>query len=650
MIDFKYRPDVDGLRAVAVTLVLLFHAGLGFSGGFIGVDVFFVISGFLITGLILKEQDTGRFSLATFWVRRIRRIIPVATVLVVAVLVAGFFLLLPSDYADLAKSTIAQQLMLSNVYFWRHTGYFDGPAELKPLLHTWSLAVEEQFYIIYPFLLTFLKMFGRNVTFGTLAFLSIGSLALSEYGVGHHRSGTFFLLPTRAWELLIGGLICFTPKPTRVPAWILSVTSWISLASILGVSWCYEATTPFPGLSALVPCAATAILIYTNAARLTLPAAILATKPVVFVGLMSYSLYLWHWPLFAFWRGLYGEPGITAATTMLLMSTIIAYFSWRFVETPLRRSVKVRPKAFYYCAAMTSVVCITSIAAGIWIQEGVKSRFPNASEFLATTSMPRVPHCSLEDAVKGDFPTVGMPVDSPRIVFWGDSHLQSLFDVIDEALRAEGTGAVFASHGGYFPLLDAWCIGRPREDVLRWNQSVITYIREHEVTDVVLVARWTVYIEGRPNGDRDMLITDSDGATRRTGDAKATMERSLDRTIVALREAGVRVWILTEVPSQVGDPARRIVAARFLNGGHVTGTTREWNDRRHRAAIEIIERLESRGVNILDTWNYCFDESGNSMIFDDRGCFYKDDNHLSSYGSHRLLRSMCEQLASALRQ
>ena len=222
MIDFKYRPDVDGLRAVAVTLVLLFHAGLGFSGGFIGVDVFFVISGFLITGLILKEQESGKFSLANFWVRRIRRIIPAATVVVVAVLVAGFFILLPRDYEDLGKSAIAQQLMLSNVYFWRNTGYFDGPADLKALLHTWSLAVEEQFYLGYPFLMMLLHRFGRKVTVGALTFLGVGSLIVSVYGVEHHPSATFFLLPTRAWELLIGGLICFLPKPTRVPSWLLA--------------------------------------------------------------------------------------------------------------------------------------------------------------------------------------------------------------------------------------------------------------------------------------------------------------------------------------------------------------------------------------------------------------------------------------------
>ncbi len=183
MIEFKYRPDVDGLRAVAVVLVLLFHAGLGFQGGFIGVDVFFVISGYLITGLILRQQEAGIFSLRTFWIRRIRRIVPAATVMAVGVLLAGSVLLLPEDYVEVAESVVAQQFILSNVYFWQSTGYFEGPADLQPMLHTWSLAVEEQFYLVFPLLLIVLRRYRRRVAMGALVLLGLGSLVLSEVGV-----------------------------------------------------------------------------------------------------------------------------------------------------------------------------------------------------------------------------------------------------------------------------------------------------------------------------------------------------------------------------------------------------------------------------------------------------------------------------------
>ena len=185
MFEFKYRPDVDGLRAIAVVLVMLFHAGLGFPGGFIGVDVFFVISGFLITGLILKEQRSESFRLSHFWIRRIRRIIPASTFVVMTTLVAGFFVLLPSDYQGLAKSAIAQQSLLSNIYFWRHTGYFAGNAELMPLLHTWSLAVEEQFYIGYPFLLLFLSRFSRRIMVASIVVLTGFSVRRQRMGSTH---------------------------------------------------------------------------------------------------------------------------------------------------------------------------------------------------------------------------------------------------------------------------------------------------------------------------------------------------------------------------------------------------------------------------------------------------------------------------------
>lgn len=199
MLESKYRPDVDGLRAVAVIMVLLFHAGLGFPGGYIGVDVFFVISGFLITGLILKDIAEGKFTLAGFWNRRIRRIIPASTFVVVGTLVAGGFALWPSNYEELAKSTIAQQLMFANVFFWRSSGdYFGGAAELSPLLHTWSLAVEEQFYIGYPFVLLFLKRFSRWTTTIVLTVLGITSFALCEWGLQVYPTATFYLLPSRA--------------------------------------------------------------------------------------------------------------------------------------------------------------------------------------------------------------------------------------------------------------------------------------------------------------------------------------------------------------------------------------------------------------------------------------------------------------------
>jgi peptidoglycan/LPS O-acetylase OafA/YrhL len=202
-VDFKYRPDVDGLRAIAVAMVVLYHYGFGFSGGFIGVDVFFVIYGFLITGIVLKSLEAREFSLTNFWVRRIRRILPASILTVALVFLFGYFLLLPRHFEELGESAIYQQLFVANFYFWRTGNYFDGASELKPLLHTWSLAVEEQFYIGYPFVLAWLYRFGRNVMFSVLFALTIGSFAVSVFAVPNYPMAAFFLLPTRAWEMLL---------------------------------------------------------------------------------------------------------------------------------------------------------------------------------------------------------------------------------------------------------------------------------------------------------------------------------------------------------------------------------------------------------------------------------------------------------------
>src|SRR5437588_3933319 len=229
----KYRPDIDGLRALAILPVILFHAGLGCTGGLVGVDVFFVISGFLITSLILNEIDGNCFSLVNFWERRIRRIFPALVPVVVAILVAGWFLYLPHDFELLGQSTVAQAVLTSNFFFWRHSGYFDAASDTMPLLHTWSLAVEEQFYLLFPPLLVFLARCKRRSNALIILCLCIGSFELSVLGTGFNQSATYYLLPTRAWELLMGALLSAVPGRQLAKPWWNEAISWSGLALIL---------------------------------------------------------------------------------------------------------------------------------------------------------------------------------------------------------------------------------------------------------------------------------------------------------------------------------------------------------------------------------------------------------------------------------
>jgi peptidoglycan/LPS O-acetylase OafA/YrhL len=338
----SYRPDIDGLRAIAVLSVVFCHAGVGLPGGYVGVDVFFVISGYLITSLILKELKQETFSLADFWERRIRRILPALVAVTIAALLAGWFLLMPEAYASLGKSVAALALLISNVQFWRDTGYFEAAAEEKPLLHTWSLAVEEQFYLFVPVFLLLLARTSRlHRAVALLTLAMIVSFGLSIYGTHRHPDATFYLLPSRAWELFVGALLAFVPI-----GWLTGSTRCKELAAALGLALIlipcvlYDQSTRFPGLAAVPPVLGTALLIWsgnTSTAGLPITNRCLTWRPFVAVGLISYSLYLWHWPLLAFARSQSISPlSYIDRFQLIAASLLIGAISWRYVELPFR--------------------------------------------------------------------------------------------------------------------------------------------------------------------------------------------------------------------------------------------------------------------------------------------------------------------------
>lgn len=331
----KYRTEVDGLRALAVLPVILFHGGVGiFSGGYVGVDVFFVISGYLITAIIVTKIEDSSFSLLDFYSRRARRILPALALVMICSIPFAWMLMLPSDFRDFAQSIAAVSLFSSNFLFWLENDYFATSAELKPLLHTWSLAVEEQYYIVFPLLMIAFWGWSRRFSVLLLCVIFCISLAASQMLSSTHPEANFYLLPSRAWELLAGSLCAIwvlrTPPAAHEPLAFCGLT--LLVASI----FLYDATTPFPSLYALVPVLGTC-LILLFATQGTLVARLLSMRVLVGVGLVSYSAYLWHQPLFAFARIRYGhEPGFLLMLSLVGVSLILAYLSWRFVEQPVR--------------------------------------------------------------------------------------------------------------------------------------------------------------------------------------------------------------------------------------------------------------------------------------------------------------------------
>lgn len=357
-----YRREIDGLRAIAVLPVILFHAGFSiFSGGFIGVDVFFVISGFLITSILIDELERNDFSIARFYERRARRILPALFVVLLACIPFAWMWMLPWETKDFAQSVVATILFSSNILFWRESGYFESAAELKPLLHTWSLAVEEQYYIILPVLLFLLWRCGRHRALCVIVAISSVSLLMSEYGWRQHPEANFFLTPTRAWELLAGSICAFlTVGKVQRASNLLSAAG---LALIVFSIFYYDSSIPFPSLYTLTPVVGTAlVLLYAH--RDTFVARLLSTSPLVGIGLISYSAYLWHQPLFAFARILsLTDPSLALMGGLAIASLLLATLTWKYIEQPFRGRSKFMissRRSVFSVSAIFSIFLIAS--------------------------------------------------------------------------------------------------------------------------------------------------------------------------------------------------------------------------------------------------------------------------------------------------
>ncbi|MDA8699931.1 acyltransferase [Amylibacter sp.] len=365
----NYRKEIDGLRAIAVIPVILFHAGFElFSGGFVGVDVFFVISGYLITTILIEDLENKRFSLINFYERRARRILPALFFIMLVCIPFAWIWMLPNQMKDFSQSLIAVSLFGSNVFFWRKSGYFDAANEERPLIHTWSLAVEEQYYVVFPIFLILAWRFGKNRVFWVIVGMAAISLLLSEWG--WRNKATFYLAPTRAWELFAGSIAAFLVRRRGVQK--NDALALLGFTAILFSIFAYSESTPFPGLYALVPVSGVVlVLLY---AKNTLVAKLLSTKLLVGIGLVSYSAYLWHQPLFAFARiRLIDEPQFGLMLMISTAAVLLGWLSWKYVERPFRKKDTFTKSKIF---SISVVGLIAFIIFGLLghVKDGIPSR------------------------------------------------------------------------------------------------------------------------------------------------------------------------------------------------------------------------------------------------------------------------------------
>ncbi|QQZ30594.1 acyltransferase [Thiothrix subterranea] len=371
-----YRKEIDGLRALAVLPVMLFHAGFStFGGGFVGVDVFFVISGYLITSIILAELETGTFSLAGFYERRARRILPALFFVLLACLPLAWWWLLPHELVAFGESLIAVAVFASNILFWLQTDYFAATAEQIPLLHTWSLAVEEQYYLVFPLLMLLAWGLGKRWLLGLLAVIALLSLGWSEWLWRNSVEANFYLIPSRAWELLVGALAAFYWQKHPFPQGILAqIGSLLGIALLAYAVLFFNEGMPFPSLYALVPTLG-AVLLIVFATPATWVGQLLAFPPLVRVGLISYSAYLWHQPVFVFARlQALEEPSQSVMAALIALSLGLAWFSWRFVEKPFRNRQRFTRTQVFAWALVGSVLFI-AVGAVLVLTDGFAGRF-----------------------------------------------------------------------------------------------------------------------------------------------------------------------------------------------------------------------------------------------------------------------------------
>jgi peptidoglycan/LPS O-acetylase OafA/YrhL len=496
----RFRKDIEGLRAVAILPVVFYHAFRALApGGFIGVDVFFVISGYLITGIIVGELQDGTFSLASFYQRRVRRIFPALFFMLTVAVVLAFTTLPPRAMAEFGRTLVATVLFTSNLQFERLSGYFDGSGDLKPLLHTWSLAVEEQFYIVFPLLLLVIHRWLR-VRFLTVL-LPVAVLALAKSLWAFHRApiAAFYLAPNRAIELLIGSMVAVAALPAmRLRLWREVVTAG-GLALIVGSVVIYSDQTPFPGWRALVPCLGAALIIYGGRDGESTVCRLLGWRPVRYIGAISFALYLWHWPLLVFARhytlGQISGAGVAAVVGVAFVAAAV---SGRFVERPFRVARQAIDDRWAFGAAAASICGFAILGLAAVADQGVPQRFSAqaVSMFSYSTHFNHMrPACHAERNMEIAYANscvygaVGVP---PYVAVWGDSHGAELVVGLGE-LAKPGGGSVMQLTSSACPPAAGYST-EFRPNCGAHNEAILWHlVRDPRIREVILVANYQEY-------------------------------------------------------------------------------------------------------------------------------------------------------------
>lgn len=647
-----YRSEIDGLRALAVLPVIFFHAGFDlFSGGYVGVDIFFVISGYLITSIILREMELGDFSIVRFYERRARRILPALFFVIICCIPFAWVWMQPDELKKFGQSLVAVATFSSNIFFWRNTDYFAPAAEEQPLLHTWSLAVEEQYYLLLPLFFTLCWRYGKPKVFWLTMFAAGLSLCLAELGSRHQPMASFYLLPTRAWELLAGSLIAFIPRvmteKTQSKTYA-QIFPTIGFLIIIYAFFFFDNDTPTPSLYTAVPVIGT-MLIITFAHQKTGVGAILSIKPVVTIGLISYSAYLWHQPIFAFIRLRDIIPPSSQELAFgIIFTLIMAYITYRCVELPVRKlgfsdrncneqAFNRKRKTFYY--SLVSLLIISF--SGLIVNNLVVSKSSISSvEKVIDENRPKCktnPNSIFPNCVYGD-------EKLPVLMVLGDSHAENLLPVLySDKLINSNYRIVQATYPGCIPVPSIVRLNRAgSEHCALLLQKAKSFIQESKDLRIIVLARWPLYLTGdrfqgknggHEEGDK-VLLESEDGKYKNGNDEFIEF---VAENFVNLVGNQAQVYWISPIP-EVGLNVQRIFA-RKVNHALYEPYLQDI-EQRERSSLTLLNKVQRRLVKplvLVDSKEVlCSRSSLRCRIIDDTP-LYVDTNHLSREGAQLLL-------------